>query len=65
MSGMITSAVNGGVGGLAGAATAGEQATPPVEMAMAPTAVILMLMGEENMTLASDSHRGASLDVRL
>jgi len=62
---MTTSNVNGGVGGLIGAGTGVQPAGPPVETAIAPTAVILMLMGEEKQALAGDSRRGGSLDLRL
>jgi hypothetical protein len=72
VSGMITNDVNGGVGALGSAAAgagsgaqADQQNELPVVTAMAPTAVILLLMGEEKMALAEDSPRGASLDMRL
>jgi hypothetical protein len=70
---MITNDVNGGVGALGSAGAAGAGSGPeagpqnelPVVTAMAPTAVILLLMGEEKMALAEDSPRGGSLDMRL
>jgi len=65
VSGMTTSNVNGGVGGLTGAGPGVRPTAPPVATAMAPTAVILMLMGEEKQALAGDSRRGGSLDLRL
>ena len=65
VSGMMTSDVSGGVGGPVDAGTGTQAQAPPVEMAVAPTAVILLLIGEQNKASASDSRRGGSLDVLL
>jgi hypothetical protein len=73
VSGMITNDVKGGVGALVNADTAGagsgaeagQQSAPPVVTAMAPGAVILLLMGEEKKALDEDSPRGGTLDMQL
>jgi len=62
---MITGDISSSTGALAAAGPGGQPVAPPVEVAMAPTAVILMLIGEENRTLGGDSPRGARLDMRL